>query len=407
MTNSRGRTVVLAAVLALFAMASSWVPAFAHSASFLKFPVAGLLLLHFLIFPAEVKFRSARSKWHLRFLVLLWTLSVLAFLSVLWSVDPKRSLLQAIGFTLMVSIVHVGSTRIWVDAALLQWHLRVVFAVTWLAVSLGLVVNSTVQGRSTGIFTNANQLAAMGAFAFAMGLSRHVVAWPLVARLIVCLPPAFLVVRSESRTAFLACGLVLLYYTVRRLSEKAFVAVCAFGSVACILLLLNIHLWIPRVITRFGSAPGEPWLNGRQTAWSYAFDIWRRRPVEGVGFRAGEIAFQHDRALAPSFQLDGAHSSYVQLLLELGLLGAGLGALLLVVLLFAAYRSRKRFDTSPLGAIIVVGLATGITESALLGVGQAISWTFWIGAGMAVCAEFEPDPRPRSLRSQTSMHVRT
>jgi exopolysaccharide production protein ExoQ len=131
-------------------------------------------------------------------------------------------------------------------------------------------------------------------------------------------------------------------------------------------------------------------LTYRTEAWAVAVNLWTERPFLGYGFRVGEAVFA-DHAAAPAGILV-VHNSYLQTLLELGILGSiPLSAILAVTM-----RSWLRRLSSPLACGLAIaciaGWAACFVESAMFGMGYAFAWIFWLL--VAASTALSPAPRP-------------
>ncbi|MGE9782804.1 O-antigen ligase family protein [Janibacter sp. G368] len=196
------------------------------------------------------------------------------------------------------------------------------------------------------------------------------------------------VLGTQSRTGLLStAGGILWLCFIRggRLQRVVSLTVLSLSIIA----LNPIFGGLPHldVLDRFQAEGTDPngVLNGRAEGWSYARNVWEGSPIIGVGYRAGASAFEAQRASSSSsFTFDGAHSSYWQLLLELGLVGAAIGGVIACVVLRASVEHRSSSKITGLAAIFVSCLMLGVSESALVGTGQVVSWIFWMSAAGVV-----------------------
>jgi O-antigen ligase len=95
----------------------------------------------------------------------------------------------------------------------------------------------------------------------------------------------------------------------------------------------------------------------RLVLWKDMARMIPRFPVLGVGFNAFGTAYLHYQTIWRMLFIGEAHNDYLQVLLDLGLVGSALVAGLLVILFRAAARaaSRTPLDAGILGALLALG----------------------------------------------------
>jgi O-antigen ligase len=116
-------------------------------------------------------------------------------------------------------------------------------------------------------------------------------------------------------------------------SRKRFIAP---GLVAVSLIVGFFYLAPDSLIGRFGEAlggseitPGE-----RIQMWRDTWQLAKNYPLAGCGLGAFESAFLRYKAVAPQFAVDFAHNDYLQLFVELGVVGFALVAAFMAALFF-------------------------------------------------------------------------
>lgn len=125
--------------------------------------------------------------------------------------------------------------------------------------------------------------------------------------------------------------------------------------------------------------------NGRIAHWDVALLAYRAHPLRGDG--AGTYALRWDRDRPQSFQVEDAHSLYLEVLGELGLIGLGLLCLALAMIL-GGFAWRARGPDRMVGAAL---LAAGVTWALHAGVDwqwempAVTAWLFAAG-GLALAA---------------------
>ena len=158
------------------------------------------------------------------------------------------------------------------------------------------------------------------------------------------------------------------------------------------------------------TSPADVNTRARMLYWGAAIEMWRARPLTGVGAGGYDGAFPEARAafaarhpdsplveINERFLSSGAHDEYLQILGELGAVGLALFALFCAALMWAAWRALRN-STSPLASGAVASLAAFAVSSGA----SAVSFR-WFGSGLmfffaaalvtrfALAARREPD----------------
>jgi O-antigen ligase len=144
--------------------------------------------------------------------------------------------------------------------------------------------------------------------------------------------------------------------------------------------LLNGSIPLPSTVARFRSHGSAGILSDRQLAWDFGIRLWELRPWTGYGFRTGELLFVENRGIAHGSTIGAALNSYLQILIELGYIGIFPLAGMILALIWGLAHLRFLGMRAGLAALVVSGLASGVTESALFGLGSVICWVFWFAA---------------------------
>lgn len=383
-------------LLLLFGATSSQ-PEVVDAVYYPKF-AAGLLLAFWTWNSATTSVRLNTQTRAVVFLVSgLWLACLVSLLSALWSVDRVTTLLQATALGTLAWLVHGVLTRRWQvpgrvarDLGVASLTLATMFALGIVAEIVGVVpaIPGVVDPRFRGLFNNPQALGITAALVLPLLWAL----WRAERRLsygLALVPTAISLVLCESRTAQVAllAGIVWVLVRERGLRTKAAVSLAA----ATCLVFLASALGVVRMASftdlfaRFGAAEGGDLLNTRTIAWNDAIQQWLLRPVEGYGYGAGPTLFDSLRSAGSTvFGSDVVHNSYIQWLLELGLLGllplaAVLGACAVVVL-------KGRLDQLGVGlvAAVVAGLLVNVTESAMFGTGQVYPYLFWLAVAGAL-----------------------
>jgi len=137
--------------------------------------------------------------------------------------------------------------------------------------------------------------------------------------------------------------------------------------------------------------------NGRIELWRVALDELGERPLHGTG--AGTFALRWDRR-GTGFQAEDAHSLYVEVLGELGLIGLLLvGGV--VALVLCGFLARARGPDRVVGAAL---FGAGLTWAAAAGVDwvwemPAVTFWFFAAGGLALSAQQSPQHEASVARS--------
>lgn len=135
----------------------------------------------------------------------------------------------------------------------------------------------------------------------------------------------FAMVLSQSRGGYIVtlCGLAALGMLIVLRSEgggKRYVSTALLG----VGLILLLAIPTPRLLKRFGqtSEPDGVSIGMRMQIWKNSADLLCKHWFLGVGAGAYEDAFVAHNDFAAGRRVDYAHNDYLQLLVELGLLGS-------------------------------------------------------------------------------------
>ena len=235
-----------------------------------------------------------------------------------------------------------------------------------------------------GLWDTKNALAAfmtVGALASACALTLcdgHRRLW--IAAFALC---GFDLLMSRGKTALvcLLLGLALLAVSrfARRGPARAVLAVWASGTVA--LAAGFAAFVVPEVF--FHAIGKDPTLTGRTQIWTAVLGQVAQRPLTGFGFAAfwnkqavpAMVVARQTGWVAPE-----AHNGWLDLLAQVGWIGAALAALgCLVGVVFAVIRWSGRGDGGFASIYLVIFLAMSLAESVLLS-GNDLIWVVFIAA---------------------------
>lgn len=259
--------------------------------------------------------------------VYLFAIAAMALLSTLWSFDSFETVKQA---TIFVTVTTYGAYLV------LRFTLHDIIKLLAKVFTIGGVINlafvfafpafGSYQGLWDGVFFQKNALgyACMLAIPILLiaaregGPGRHIYYLSAVVQ-------AVLLYGSDSKTMMVAAGAsVVLLITVGSLRSsrtlRGAVVLVVLGSVLMTVALATVNLgaltdWLDKDTT----------LTGRTPLWQALFPVILERPLLGHGFRAvfgGYFSPSHDVWLTETWKPRQAHNTVIQVIAELGLVGA-------------------------------------------------------------------------------------
>jgi O-antigen ligase len=336
----------------------------------------------------------------------------IGFVSVFWSLDPRLSFERVVSFSVVVWIA-VG-IALWrrvdpaADMALVGGIAFANFAIAALSLAEGLVwAGARENGQLRGVFENPNGLGLfLGLTAPSVVAWLEYRGWPrAIVPALVGIGAMALVSHSRSGLLALAASMVVFEVGRRRFRRLALEAMVVSMALVVGLLVVKPLLHHSALASHSGvvstSAPGagtvagaQDWLDratgARTEAWRAAEGFIRSRPILGWGFGTGDRIFARYpyRVHFVFFEGDNPNNAYLQLALELGLLGAALALIPLGFAVAAAARvvrhGRPNCATAAMSATLVAGLLAGLVESLFESAGAPWALLIWMAA--AACA---------------------
>ena len=176
---------------------------------------------------------------------------------------------------------------------------------------------------------------------------------------------------SQSRMAFLGalCSLAVMgVISITAVEQRVYRPVpigrrlLAGGAVFAAVGLLFILVPPKALIERYGLLAGKGGEIGdaRNGIWSESIPMVKAYPIVGCGLGAYESGFMRFKKVAPMFRVDFAHNDYLQILVELGIVGLAIG-LALVVRIVSRVLRVALFHKEGYGWELAVGLTGAIT----------------------------------------------
>lgn len=360
--------------------------------------VGAPLMLLGLISIAAAPMRAGRLAFDNLALLLLvgW-----ASLSVLWSIDSGTTFQRAL--TIIVALVAAMGLVLRFPARRLA-QLVTLTACIGMGLSLLLWIAGdplavdVVAGGVRGAFTHKNVLGQMTAIGVLLGVGLlqrpggRILGCVAVVLGLACL----VVARSATAIASTAAGVVILYCLAvigsRRLPPFVKPAMVAVGAVAAVLLVLAY----PLVLEALGR---DPSLTGRDLIWQFTIDRWEERPWLGYGFRAFWTADYNKGMIASRFwaPYDQSHNGYLQILLDLGIVGVALFLAWLATVLVRSLALLENADIRTWLSLWAAFIIYSFTEAIYL-TPNGFTWLVIMLAGMvtsfAVTRDSQDDPIP-------------
>jgi O-antigen ligase len=304
-------------------------------------------------------------------------LALLAILSAVWSLQHVVSLVRGTYYLIDTLFAY------WLVTKLSTARLRTFFMMFGSVVSIssiimvlalpryGLVGSLAHLGAWQGIFSEKNH--AGGAYLFlltpAIDFSRR---WSWRRRLYTGVV-LFLLIMSQSRTAWVYAVLypllILILHLSKRLESRltflvSFVTLFLTGVVAAVVIpnLVDILLLLGR----------DPTLTGRTQVWALVVQAIAERPLLGYGFQAfwqGLVGPSGVIQVSLGWGFGYAHDGYLEVLLQVGIVGLAWIAFILLSSLrdaFVCYRSSPDADSSWYFGLILLTIFYNFDEETYL-----------------------------------------
>lgn len=334
-------------------------------------PLGALLLVAWLLHLLDTRDASFRKRLRPPLVVTLTAFVCFAAVSVIWATGASAvfsDLSRLVQMALLFVIVLTAAVSRRDVLALAGAYV----AAATLTAAYALASGTTIAGRLTGGIANSNFLAAalaggiLIAF-FALVAARSTLLRVALAASIVVNGVAFMLTQSRGGAIALGAGVAFAIILAGRWRANAVAA----GMLAVAIGATYVFaLAAPAVRDRLTniSAQGS---SGRSDEWQIAYRIFSHHPIGGAGFGNYSLLAPHYAAdtlqlLKVRYVLRGfvAHNTYLQVLSELGLIGAVLFAGLLGLILVTAVKTivegRLELDTasSAIARGLVVALLT-------------------------------------------------
>lgn len=316
-------------------------------------------------------------------------LALLAIASTAWSLDPALTLRRSIPFALAGLFGLWFASRFSLSRQFTILRLAM-FALAVATIALVVFIPSLVLDHTPGhasdwqgVFTQKNACGRIMVLATALILFSGRLTLRRIAALALFL---FVLVMSGSRGAWMIEAAVILFWLLlllaRRASARARTAIAAAVPIAVLASAAAAWLAFPFLARALGR---DATLSGRTAIWTQVLHFIEQRPLAGYGYDA----FWRGRT-GPSFQIDAAvhfivehaHNGFLEIGLELGILGLALFLFSWIhawVRLWPLWRSGDTARIAfPIAVLVLIALY-GLDENTLL-IYNGLFWVLYVAA---------------------------
>ncbi len=339
---------------------------------------------------------------------------IFAFLSYVYSIHPKLTLLRSTGnlllyvaifWALWITCRNPSDAYKLIKALIFVWFLYYLINIIFLFInpedSFNLMTENTYviesYKRFGGITTNPNSIGDFSAIILPL------VFWnfqrkPNVLSLFLLCAVVFSFFYSFSRNAFV-CGVIglciYLYLSTQR--QGAFLIVCATFLIVLMFLYVDLFgLFLPQSLIR----PESIYiLGGRLEGWEAAFGLINDHPIRGYGFGVEDLIFKYYGYDFQTHAGAAVHNSFLGLALQLGWItavvfySAIIGFLIKSLAKISQLGSQSRLFVVALYASVLSGFLTSILESWIYSAGGVFAFPFFVCVMLLMkMLEFNKEP---------------
>ncbi|HWA17662.1 MAG TPA: O-antigen ligase family protein [Devosia sp.] len=323
---------------------------------------------------------------------LLVAFMVLALASTLWSIHPDVTIKRAAGYVVTVGVAlllvtmmdFLGAMRVFATSFAIAAFGSLVLCVALPQYGI-MTSNGDLSATWRGAYTHKEVLGIAMAIAVVVECAITLATRRLTGRhaLIILLYLLLLVMSRAATAIFIAAfaisvtAIILSYGRSRLAGMLMLLSVLAVGLCGGYFALIDPET----LLGLFGKDVG---LTGRVELWQAVLDLIGQRPVLGWGYRATWVPTDQDVQyvdhITGGWGVTAAHNSYLEITLQLGLVGLGL---LAVTVLRAAGLGWSRLRTNEPASGITMLMLIAILLSAglvyeMVGLNQNITWLLFI-----------------------------
>jgi O-antigen ligase len=366
--------------------------------------VDAFIVLELAVYAAIGAYVLVKLRPHLRPVpIVVWTVGwcLTAAVSTLYAPSPLLAIVRAVQLVIIVLLV-LRITNIG-DVALMRRFAHGYVVLTTVSVGIGLAYVAPQSGEQVGRFTwlfthsvVAGSMLAMGTvLLYGMWLTHRVARlpwarWVYGALLVVNLVS---LIRTRTRGSIGAALLAIIVITVLWLRAAGKRDLLVSTIVVVLAVAFTVGHRIVAYYLRDTDASKLASFNNRTQVWEIAIASFERRPLHGLGLTASRSVFLDQTGLG------GAHNAYINVLVDVGLLGMFWWGGLLLLILGGGWRLRRRvrrtenaealtFDTLVIVGLMVCQLVNGVTaEYVGAGVGAAALMLYMTGAWVVLVGD--------------------
>lgn len=330
---------------------------------------------------------------------LLYAVSVVALATALWSVDPATTITQSMLLLALVVALHLLVTRRWTSRTVMVDDLRVVVVLVSLVLALGIIAHflgvlpQTFSGRFQGLLNNPNMASQLAILTFFLGwglFREKVTFW----RLLILAPALVTLVLSESRTGVVAVAVGAFWLMIRS-GARGVIAAASIAFAAVLYFALFGPGVFSVVLDRFGRVEAGDTLSGRSFIWEYAGQLAAQQPI-GWGWGVTDTLLKSlYRNTGAGTSTGSIHNSYLQTLVEGGVVALALVVCIYLVLLIPLLKTRVSGMSAGLSGAVIAGAIGQFSESGIFGVGQVYPYMYWfsvVGLLAVYAAQMQATP---------------
>lgn len=312
-----------------------------------------------------------------------------AALSVVWSIEPDTTLRRAIALaatTLMGLYLasSLGGRRFAELVALTMLLLAIGSYFVCLAVPKMGVSQDINAGTWRGLWYEKNEMGAMMVYAALAGVAafltnpRRRLLWGGALVLFVGL-----IIMTRSATSFLSLLIVLggaTVFTFMRIGRAAAVVAVWLG-VTGLSALAGLYMFAPTIF--YAALGKDATFTGRTDIWNAVLRAHQAEPVTGYGYaafwsRTSDIANWIRDAL--QWRVPSAHNGWLDLLIQLGLVGVGIFAAIFAASLLAAILRHQRLGDGYWATLFMAVYSLQTMSESIILVHNNLSWVFAVAA---------------------------